>query len=60
MTYAAPSCDFYDDGLVHSHNWANSTPPGGNHAESRRTTSVSRSSHDHDDGLVHEHGWARQ
>ena len=29
MEYTAPACDFYDDGLVHSHHWASSTPPGG-------------------------------
>jgi hypothetical protein len=26
MTYAAPSFDFYDDGLVHSHDWSRNTP----------------------------------
>jgi hypothetical protein len=59
MTYAAPSCDFYDDGLVHSHNWASATPPGGHHADNRRTGKTSRPTHDHDDGLVHDHHWAR-
>ncbi len=33
MTHAAPSPDFYDDGLVHSHDWSRSTPPGGKHGE---------------------------
>ena len=36
MTYAAPTADFYDDGLVHSHDWSRSTPPGTHHAEGRR------------------------
>jgi hypothetical protein len=35
MTYAAPTSDFYDDGLVHSHHWSRSTPPGEQHNESR-------------------------
>ncbi len=35
MTYAAPSYDFYDDGLVHSHEWSRAVPPGGRHAEAR-------------------------
>jgi hypothetical protein len=35
MTYAAPSFDFYDDGLVHSHDWSRNTPPGIHHAEGR-------------------------
>jgi hypothetical protein len=60
MTYAAPSCDFYDDGLVHGHDWSRSTPPGGNHAESRRIGQASRPTQEHDDGLVHDHRWARQ
>ena len=58
MTFAAPSHDFYDDGLVHSHDWARNTAPGGHHAEGRRQ-SAGRG-HDHDEGLVHEHRWARQ
>jgi hypothetical protein len=57
MTYAAPSFDYYDDGLVHSHDWARNTPPGANHADSRR--SAPRPAADHDEGLVHEHRWAR-
>ncbi len=36
MTHAAPSYDFYDDGLVHSHDWSRSTPPGAHHADARR------------------------
>ncbi len=37
MTYSAPSCDFYDDGLVHAHEWSRSTPPGGKHGERPHT-----------------------
>ena len=55
MTYAAPSSDLFDDGLVHSHQWARNTPPGGKHGDEARGHAV----HDHDDGLVHEHRWAR-
>ena len=35
MTYAAPASDCYDDGLVHSHHWSRSTPPGETPADSR-------------------------
>lgn len=59
MTYAAPSCDFYDDGLVHSHDWSRATPPGVHHQDGRRASPAPRPSHDHDDGLVHDHRWAR-
>lgn len=59
MTYAAPTNDFYDDGLVHSHGWSRTTPPGTHHAEERRGSQVRQGHHDHDDGLVHEHRWAR-
>ena len=59
MTYAAPTVDFYDDGLVHSHQWARNTPPGGRHGEGSNHGQKSHGSHDHDDGLVHEHRWAR-
>lgn len=60
MTYAAPSCDFYDDGLVHSHEWSRSTPPGGQHGErARGGHGQPKQSHDHDEGLVHDHRWAR-
>jgi hypothetical protein len=58
MTYSAPSSDFYDDGLVHSHDWARNTPPGGKHGD--RSHSRTTHTHDHDEGLVHEHRWARQ
>ncbi len=40
MTYAAPSSDSYDDGLVHAHEWSRSTPPGGHHTEFRRAPSM--------------------
>ncbi len=58
MTFSAPSFDFYDDGLVHSHNWSRSTPPGGDHKE-RAAAARAKNAHDHDDGLVHDHHWAR-
>jgi hypothetical protein len=57
MTYSAPATDFYDDGLVHSHDWARNTPPGGKHGD--RGNSRTAHAHDHDEGLVHEHRWAR-
>jgi hypothetical protein len=59
MTYFAPSYDFYDDGLVHSHDWARNTPPGGKHGDKSHSQSHARPSHGHDEGLVHEHRWAR-
>jgi hypothetical protein len=55
MTYAAPSFDFYDDGLVHSHDWARNTPPGTHHAESRRTSQAPRTTREHDEGASHDH-----
>ena len=58
MTFSAPSFDFYDDGLVHSHDWSRNTPPGGKHGDARGAKAP-RSAHDHDDGLVHDHHWAR-
>jgi hypothetical protein len=51
MTYAAPSFDAYDDGLVHSHEWARNTPPGGKHGE----RSHQGASHDRDESSSHEH-----
>jgi hypothetical protein len=51
MTYAAPSFDYYDDGLVHSHSWARNTPPGGKHGERTHASA----SHEHDENKVHEH-----
>ena len=59
MTYAAPSSDFFDDGLVHSHQWARNTPPGGKHGDDSRGHKSVHAGHEHDDGLVHEHRWAR-
>ncbi len=59
MTFSAPSHDFYDDGLVHSHDWARNTPPGGAHGDKSRGLQNQRATHDHDDGLVHDHHWAR-
>jgi hypothetical protein len=59
MTFSAPSFDFYDDGLVHGHDWSRSTPPGGKHGEKSRGSQAGRQSHDHDEGLVHDHRWAR-
>jgi len=59
MTYAAPSFDFYDDGLVHSHEWSRNTAPGGKHGDKHRGAQPARPTHDHDEGLVHEHRWAR-
>ncbi len=59
MTYSAPTCDFYDDGLVHGHDWARNTPPGGKHGERSLRNMPAHMSHDHDEGLVHEHRWAR-
>jgi len=59
MTYSAPSFDCYDDGLVHGHDWARNTPPGGKHGEYAPSQSQARSHLGHDEGLVHEHRWAR-
>jgi hypothetical protein len=52
MTYAAPTAESYDDGLVHSHDWSRSTPPGTHHAEGRRNQQGGR---DREDGVAHEH-----
>jgi len=54
MTFAAPSCDFYDDGLVHAHEWSRATPPGAHHLEGRRSSSSSRASGDNDDRSAHD------
>jgi len=35
MTYSAPPADYYDDGLVHAHQWSRATPPGGHHSDTR-------------------------
>ena len=52
MTYAAPSFDFYDDGLVHSHDWSRSTPPGRAPRESARSHAT-RHSHEHEEAKSH-------
>lgn len=49
MTFAAASCDFYDDGLVHAHDWARAIPPGAHHLESRRSSAPTRSGGENDD-----------
>ena len=51
MTHAAPSFDFYDDGLVHSHDWSRNTPPGVHHAEGKRGQAAS---HSHDEAGQHD------
>jgi hypothetical protein len=51
MTHAAPSFDFYDDGLVHSHDWSRNTPPGVHHAEGRRAQPAQ---HGHDEAVQHD------
>jgi hypothetical protein len=56
MTYAAPSFDFYDDGLVHSHDWSRSTPPGQRHPnqkhkDAQRSTSP-RAAREHDEARM--------
>lgn len=53
MTYAAPTTDFYDDGLVHSHDWSRNTPPGTHHSEAR-AAQAARSGRD-EDGVKHDH-----
>ena len=56
--------DTYDDGLVHSHNWAAEpqAPTGTAKAEGTEI-GASMSGHPEtesfDDGLVHSHDWAR-
>jgi hypothetical protein len=52
MTYAAPSTDFYDDGLVHSHQWSRSTPPGQHHKEASHGSNPSQ---EHDEARPHDH-----
>jgi hypothetical protein len=61
MTFAAPSFDSYDDGLVHTHDWSRNSPPGSHHRDGRRASApAAQQGHDHDEGLVHDHRWARQ
>jgi hypothetical protein len=54
MTYNVASFDFFDDGLVHAHEWSRATPPGQSHTESRRSGPASRSDRDHDRAAGHE------
>ena len=55
--------DTYDDGLVHSHNWAAEAPTaaGGAQPMGAETAAMSANPADEffDDGLVHGHDWAR-
>jgi hypothetical protein len=53
MTFAA-SCDFYDDGLVHAHEWSRATPPGTHHLEGRRSSASLRASGENDDRNGHD------
>ena len=46
MTHSAPT-DFYDDGLVHSHDWSRSTPPGGQHTERHQSNDRDRHMGEH-------------
>ena len=55
MTYAAPSFDFYDDGLVHAHDWSRSTPPGQRHPNTKHKDalrSASRQAREHDEARM--------
>ena len=53
----------YDEGLVHSHNWAAEPTPAAKqqHGEPAATTAATHPEEQHlfDDGLVHCHDWAR-
>ena len=56
--------DTYDDGLVHSHNWAAEPATAATGAKLRGAEiAASMSAHPEedffDDGLVHGHDWAR-
>jgi hypothetical protein len=55
--------DTYDDGLVHSHNWAEPLASGGSKPQGAETpASISSRTEEErvfDDGLVHGHDWAR-
>ena len=56
--------DTYDDGLVHSHNWASEPPAAAGGAKLMGAEiAASMSAHPEeeffDDGLVHGHDWAR-
>jgi hypothetical protein len=56
--------DTYDDGLVHSHNWA-AEPPAATAGTKLMGAEIAASMSAHpeedsfDDGLVHGHDWAR-
>ncbi len=45
------SDDRFDDGLVHSHQWATEKPMTAAQVDAPQEP-------DHDDGLVHDHSWA--
>lgn len=54
--------DTYDDGLVHSHNWASEPASPAKPMGPQTTASVSAgpaADESFDDGLVHGHDWAR-
>lgn len=57
--------DTYDDGLVHSHNWACGPQDLAGIAKSQGAeivaalSSTPQEEHLFDDGLVHSHDWAR-
>lgn len=74
MTSARRSTEYFDDGLVHNHNWAVSADEAYPSQDQGSVTEYGRGSgveispfqsigatiaHDHhDDGLVHNHHWA--
>ena len=54
--------DTYDDGLVHSHNWASEPSSPAKPAGPQTVASLSAgpaADESFDDGLVHSHDWAR-
>ena len=54
--------DTYDDGLVHSHNWASEPSSPAKPAGPQTVASLSAgpaADESFDDGLVHGHDWAR-
>ena len=53
MTFTAPSFDYYDDGLVHGHEWSRSTPPGQSHQEVSRNHPSRHHANEHDDMTLH-------
>jgi hypothetical protein len=52
MTYSAPPADYYDDGLVHSHEWSRATPPGGHHSDTRGNAALVSAARDSQDGRI--------